>query len=786
MSALKNGIVFVLLLSLSSGLIALINIDAYSTTGVRTILNIPSYTHNSNSQQGDEVVHPDVLYIPGGWHGYTYWMSFTPYPNSNSFYENPSIVASNDNINWVVPTYPDNPLSTVEWTASSNNTPYNSDPDLLLSAQGDTLFCVWRRLENWTLETIYYKSTTDGVHWTSPESVLFAQSSMNATALISPSIIYYNGKYRMWNVKCPYIHSGYDPEGTPRKVQYREASTLTGLGSASIQETNIAPISYDGPNSFMQTWHINVIFYNGYYWMINQVGPNNPLGGEIYLCYSSDGINWTFGTNPLLYRRPYDWDKILYRASIVPMNDGTMNFKVWYSSLRTNGVPSRIGYTETIGGEILPVATEPTAISYNGFTAHWKPVIGATEYNLDVFQADGITYVDGYHDLKVEDVKVRVDFLNSNTTYKYCVRAYNANEGFNSNVIQVTTKPVTHGEGANTSMHGEPTTLFIPSVIGGPQFSDNNVKVDPDNTRDSDFSIIINWCNNGYDTMANARIMSTVSCSESSSLNGVYTFYHKRMGFVPTFIRYKYNNDLWKSADFTTSEDSTTVTIRGLAESNNGKLIIVFNDGLGTFPVVLTSYTAMITPQNLTKLTWTTQCETGMQKYCIKRNTVMDYESSKQLSPTVIVSNNPVETQYIFTDCDSLTSGMYYYWLTSIDINGYTYQYNPVSIVISDGRPCINRVLPTYTNMLQVYPNPFNPITNITINVSKQNNVKLEVYNLKGERICNIIDKKLDIGSYNVIWNGKDDNGHNLNSGIYLLKMVAANYVKVQKLILMK
>ena len=67
-------------------------------------LNIPTY---DGSGQG---VHPDVYYNANGWNGYRYWMAVTPYPGGNAAYENPSIVVSNDNVNWIVPPGLSNPI----------------------------------------------------------------------------------------------------------------------------------------------------------------------------------------------------------------------------------------------------------------------------------------------------------------------------------------------------------------------------------------------------------------------------------------------------------------------------------------------------------------------------------------------------------------------------------------------------------------------------------------------------------------------------------------------------
>jgi hypothetical protein len=67
-------------------------------------LNIPTYDGSG------QCVHPSVRYIPSGWAGYEWWMAFTPYPQGNDEYENPSLIASHDGINWTVPEGLINPI----------------------------------------------------------------------------------------------------------------------------------------------------------------------------------------------------------------------------------------------------------------------------------------------------------------------------------------------------------------------------------------------------------------------------------------------------------------------------------------------------------------------------------------------------------------------------------------------------------------------------------------------------------------------------------------------------
>ncbi len=85
------------------------------------------------------------------------------------------------------------------------------------------------------------------------------------------------------------------------------------------------------------------------------------------------------------------------------------------------------------------------------------------------------------------------------------------------------------------------------------------------------------------------------------------------------------------------------------------------------------------------------------------------------------------------------------------------------------------------------YPNPFNPETTISFSVVQTSSlVNLEIYNLKGQKIKTLVNEVLSAGSHSVVWNGTDDKGKSVASGVYLYKMRTGNYVSSKKMILMK
>ncbi len=84
------------------------------------------------------------------------------------------------------------------------------------------------------------------------------------------------------------------------------------------------------------------------------------------------------------------------------------------------------------------------------------------------------------------------------------------------------------------------------------------------------------------------------------------------------------------------------------------------------------------------------------------------------------------------------------------------------------------------------YPNPFNPVTTIKYNVAVNANVTVEVYNLRGQKVITLVNSTQKPGEHSVVWDGTDDNGKTVGSGIYLYKIKNGKYTSTKKMILMK
>lgn len=84
------------------------------------------------------------------------------------------------------------------------------------------------------------------------------------------------------------------------------------------------------------------------------------------------------------------------------------------------------------------------------------------------------------------------------------------------------------------------------------------------------------------------------------------------------------------------------------------------------------------------------------------------------------------------------------------------------------------------------YPNPFNPETTIEFYLSLEGKTKLEVFNIKGQRIALLVDEYLPAGTHRVNWNGISNEGREVNSGVYLYRITTADNSLTGKMMLLK
>jgi hypothetical protein len=100
--------------------------------------------------------------------------------------------------------------------------------------------------------------------------------------------------------------------------------------------------------------------------------------------------------------------------------------------------------------------------------------------------------------------------------------------------------------------------------------------------------------------------------------------------------------------------------------------------------------------------------------------------------------------------------------------------------------------LPKEFGLSQNFPNPFNPATVIEYALPRASEVKIEIYNILGQKVRNLLDERQEPGYKTIHWDGKDQNGTDVSSGIYFYRIVAhtvhgsEDFIKCKKMTLLK
>jgi hypothetical protein len=103
--------------------------------------------------------------------------------------------------------------------------------------------------------------------------------------------------------------------------------------------------------------------------------------------------------------------------------------------------------------------------------------------------------------------------------------------------------------------------------------------------------------------------------------------------------------------------------------------------------------------------------------------------------------------------------------------------------IVNIGAP--GEIAETY-QLSQNYPNPFNPTTRINFRIAARNKVKLIVYNTLGQKVRTLVNSELEAGSYKAIWNGRNERGAAVASGIYVYRLEAGDFRDVRKMMFLK
>jgi hypothetical protein len=231
--------------------------------------------------------------------------------------------------------------------------------------------------------------------------------------------------------------------------------------------------------------------------------------------------------------------------------------------------------------------------------------------------------------------------------------------------------------------------------------------------------------------------------------------------------------------------NGTITSANSFTDLNSNTVFTLANHtgGSNVLPVELSSFKAASNSRNI-EIDWITATESNCSKFEIERALVRNGEGTLtwMLAGTVQASGTSTSIRnYSFTE-KNMQSGKYQYRLKMIDYDGLNNYSGIVETEIA---------LPKKFELSQNYPNPFNPSTKINYSLSSDSKVSLDVYNLKGERVSQLVNKEQSAGYYTIDFNSSLLN-KNIPSGIYFYRINAIEKVTgndfsvVKKMMLLK
>ena len=167
-------------------------------------------------------------------------------------------------------------------------------------------------------------------------------------------------------------------------------------------------------------------------------------------------------------------------------------------------------------------------------------------------------------------------------------------------------------------------------------------------------------------------------------------------------------------------------------------------------------------------------------------------------SPTLtgleILRNNEVITQVAlplgtttFIDRNPPKDHVYTYTVRAVFINPDAYSGNSNEVVVRFHLDDYDEVSTVFiTELGNNYPNPFNPETVINFSLKEDSHVKVDVFNIRGQLINTLVNSELTRGQHSVLWNGTDNAGRSVASGIYFYRMTTDSYQATRKMIMLK
>lgn len=243
------------------------------------------------------ILHPSICDVRNTFGGYRYWMVYTPYPDSDSSFENPCIAASNNLVDWDYPAT--NPI-----VGDPGGSSYNSDTDIYFDETGNRLVVLFREVTG-TTSQLKITTSSNGIDWSTPVTI-YTSANFNtptATDIATPSI-WYNPDTSKWEIIGANIT---DSVTAWPVVKITSASLLSGWDTSATWTVLTAV-----PPSGRKWWNLQFrrLASGSVVGLAQDNSGTVGASGDLYALYSADGT--TFGYKLLDTQAVKNWYRVTF------------------------------------------------------------------------------------------------------------------------------------------------------------------------------------------------------------------------------------------------------------------------------------------------------------------------------------------------------------------------------------------------------------------------------------------------------------------------------------------
>ena len=168
----------------------------------------------------------------------------------------------------------------------------------------------------------------------------------------------------------------------------------------------------------------------------------------------------------------------------------------------------------------------------------------------------------------------------------------------------------------------------------------------------------------------------------------------------------------------------------------------------------------------------------------------LEWESTTNLNYVVVAgyhkeNNDPYGNNGYSPFCDINGDGIFEITVYAQEVIGGPFQSYIIGFAGSSGVQG-NYIVPKNPSLSQNYPNPFNPTTTIEYEIQSAGNIEIKIFDELGQGIRTLVNENKDVGSYSVLWDGKNDGGSQVSTGAYFYQLKVNDFVSTKKMILLK